>query len=377
MQEVYRVDALVLGAGVVGLAVARALARAGKEVLCLERESSYGMITSSRNSEVIHAGIYYPQGSLKALHCVRGKHWLYDYCQRNNIPHRQCGKLIVASTPEQVSRLEQIQARAENNGVTDLQLLDRPSSLQREPDLKVDAALLSPSTGIIDSHAYMTQLLADLEAAGGQLVCHSEVAFDSIASGAMRLRMVAENALVEAPICVNATGLDAISLLRDVEGFDDGHLPKTYFAKGSYFSYQGRVPFSHLIYPVPVDGGLGVHLTLDMQGAARFGPDVDWVGNDYRDCDMSVAPEKAKDFAAAVRAYWPSLDADRLAPDYSGIRPKLSGPGEPAADFMIQGPEAHGVEGLVNLFGIESPGLTASLSLAHEVCERLALLPAK
>lgn len=371
MAEVYRVDALVIGAGVVGLAAARTLALQGQEVICLEREPVFGMGTSSRNSEVIHAGIYYPQNSLKALHCVAGKQKLYDYCQRHQIPHKQCGKLIVASDEKQVHQLESIQQKAQTNGVHDLVFLDEGEISEREPALAAKGALLSPSTGIVDSHALMTQMLADFEAAGGQLICRSEVIADRFEPGRLRLRLLDDNAVLEARVCVNAAGLDAIELLRNAEGFDRQHLPKSYFAKGSYFAYQGCVPFSHLIYPVPVDGGLGIHLTLDMQGAARFGPDVEWLPGEHAECDLSVNAAKAHAFAEAVHQYWPSMDARRLAPDYSGIRPKLSGPGQPAADFMIQGPAEHGIDGLVNLFGIESPGLTASLSLAEAVVEKL------
>ncbi len=369
--DVMRVDCVVIGAGVIGLAIARALAQGGREVWCLEREDAYGMITSSRNSEVIHAGIYYPQGSLKARHCVRGKEWLYAYCEQYRIPHRRCGKLIVASNAEQVEQLVGIRARAMHNGVNDLTFLDAKDIRAIEPELAVAGGLMSPSTGIIDSHAYMTQLVADLEAAGGHLVCRTPVAMDSVRSQRIRLRLLSDDSLLETACCINAAGLDAPALLRGVEGFDASHIPQTWFAKGSYFSYQGKTPFSHLIYPVPVDGGLGVHLTLDMQGSARFGPDVDWLEGGHETCDLQVPAEKSVAFAQAVKAYWPALDTSRLAPDYAGVRPKLSGPGAPAADFVVQGSSVHGVDGLVNVFGIESPGLTASLSLAQEVVEVL------
>ena len=369
--DVMRVDCVVIGAGVVGLAIARALALAGREVWCLEREDSFGMITSSRNSEVIHAGIYYPQGSLKARHCVRGKQWLYAYCEDHHIPHRRCGKLIVASNENQLEQLAGIRQKATHNGVNDLVFLDKKQVADLEPALSATGALLSPSTGIIDSHAYMTQLVADLEAAGGHLVCRSPVAVDAVAPDHMQLTLLNDGTRLETKCCINAAGLDAPALMRDVPGFRADCLPDTWFAKGSYFSYQGKAPFSRLIYPVPEDGGLGVHLTLDMQGSARFGPDVDWLPGAHEDCDLQVSPQKSESFAKAVRAYWPDVEVSKLAADYAGIRPKLSGPGAPAADFMVQGPEEHGISGLVNLFGIESPGLTASLSLAQAVLDTL------
>lgn len=363
-----QVDCVVIGAGVVGLAVARALALGGREVLVLEACSAIGTQTSSRNSEVIHAGIYYPTGSLKARLCTRGKALLYDYCVARGIAHQRCGKLIVATTPAQVDQLAGIQARAVANGVADLVLLERDQALAMEPALQCVGALLSPSTGIVDSHGLMLALLGDLEHAGGVLALNSPLALAECARGAIELVAV-DGTRLAARSVVNAAGLQAPALARRFAGLDPRHIPPAFFAKGSYFSLSGRSPFSRLIYPVPEAAGLGVHLTLDLAGQTRFGPDVEWV--DSAD-DTTVQAARGDAFYAEVRKYWPGLADGALVPGYAGIRPKISGPNQAARDFCIQGPKDHGVPGLVNLFGIESPGLTSSLAIAEVVVELLA-----
>ena len=358
-----QVDCVVIGAGVVGLAVARALALAGREVLVLEAEGAIGTQTSSRNSEVIHAGIYYPPGSLKGRLCVRGKALLYDYLAERGLPHRRCGKLIVATSPDQEQALQAIQARAQASGVHDLQWLSRAQAQQLEPALQCHAALLSPSTGIVDSHALMLSLQGDLENAGGLLALNSPVSRASQSQAAIVLE-AADGTLLAARSVVNAAGLQAPQLAARFAMLQPQHVPQAAFAKGSYFSLAARAPFSHLIYPVPQAAGLGVHLTLDLGGHARFGPDVQWVdGPD----DLAVDPRRADGFYAEVRRYWPGLPDGSLLPGYAGIRPKIHGPHEPAADFLIQGPRDHGVAGLVNLFGIESPGLTSALAIGEQV----------
>ena len=362
---------MVVGAGVVGLAVARALALAGREVLVLEACSAIGTQTSSRNSEVIHAGMYYPTGSQKALLCVRGNRLLYDYCAQRSVAHRRCGKFIVATTREQLEQLEAIRTRAQANGVYDLVLLDPAQALAAEPALRCVGALHSPSTGIVDSHGLMLALLADTENAGGVLALNSPLALAECAQGAIELVAV-DGTRLSARSVVNAAGLQAPALAARFVGLDPRHVPTPWFAKGNYFTLAGRSPFSHLIYPVPEAAGLGVHLTLDLGGQARFGPDVQWV--DTPD-DTTVEPGRGDAFYAEVRKYWPALPDGALQPAYAGIRPKISGPGEPARDFCIQGPTVHGVQGLVNLFGIESPGLTSCLAIAEVVSEMLARWP--
>lgn len=362
--ETYDVDTLVIGAGVVGLAVARQLALTGREVWLVEQEALIGSHTSSRNSEVIHAGLYYPTGSLKAQLCVQGKALLYDFCARHDVPHQRLGKLIVATRPEQVSYLHQLKAKGEANGVLDLVMLDQAEVHGMEPDLLALAALWSPSTGIIDSHSYMQQLLQQFEANGGQLVLNTRLRALSLAPGAFTFELLGQQAQLTTKRCVNAAGLSAVELLSDCPDFSRHALPTPHFAKGSYFSYAGRTAFRHLIYPVPEQGGLGVHLTLDMAGAARFGPDVEWLESSSTEFDYQVDPAKRSQFSDEVRKYWPTVDAEQLLPAYSGVRPKLSGPNNPSADFMIQTSDDHGLTGLVNLFGIESPGLTSSLAIA-------------
>lgn len=361
-----RLEAVVVGAGVVGLACARALAMAGREVVILEAEDAIGTHTSSRNSEVIHAGIYYPRGSLKAKSCVEGRQLLYAYCAAQGVPHRRCGKLIVGTDALQLSELENILEKAQGNGVTDLVRLTRSQALALEPQLACVAALHSPSTGIIDSHALMLAYLGDAERHGAMLALKSAFRKAVLTNDGFELH-VAGSDPVKAKILINSAGLKAPSAAKAMQGYRAQLAPKELYAKGNYYSLARRAPFSRLIYPVPEPGGLGVHLTLDLAGQARFGPDVEWVDElDYR-----VDAARAAHFYAAIRRYWPGLPDGALVPGYSGIRPKTAGPGEPAADFQIQGPAAHGVPGLVHLFGIESPGLTASLALSRLVLEEL------
>jgi L-2-hydroxyglutarate oxidase LhgO len=375
-----RIDACVIGAGVVGLAVGRALALRGLETVVLEQADAIGTATSSRNSEVIHAGIYYPSGSLKARLCVAGKHALYDHCASHGVAHRRCGKLIVATSAKQAGELRAIQAQARANGVDDLQWLSGAQARELEPALAAEAALLSPSTGIVDSHGLMLSYLGDLEAHGGALaLCSPVLGVDSTAEpGHHRLQVGgADGGMALAARClVNAAGLWAPGLATRHQGLA-GPLPRARYAKGNYYGLAGRAPFSRLVYPVPEPGGLGVHLTLDLAGQGRFGPDVQWIEPDAPEAiDYRVDPTRADGFYAAIRRYWPALPDGALQPAYSGVRPKLAYPGEAATaghDFVIDGPAQHGLPGLVNLFGIESPGLTASLAIADEVCRRLAL----
>ncbi|WP_454731378.1 MULTISPECIES: NAD(P)/FAD-dependent oxidoreductase [Cupriavidus] len=363
-----KVDCVVIGAGVVGLAVARALALRGREVIVLEAENAFGTITSARNSEVIHAGIYYPAGSLKAEMCVRGRAMLYDYCASHHVSHQRCGKLIVATSPAQVATLEGIRAKAAANGVHDLRLIGQAEAQALEPNLRCLAALLSPSTGIVDSHGLMLALLGDAENAGAMLAVQSPVAGGAVTPDGIRLDVGgadggADGTTLLARTVVNSAGLTAPALARRIEGVPAAHVPPQFYAKGCYFTLAGRAPFSRLIYPVPEAAGLGVHLTIDLGGQARFGPNVRWID----EIEYGVDPSDADSFYDEVRRYWPALADGALQPGYAGIRPKISGPREAAADFRIDGPATHGVPGLVNLFGIESPGLTSSLALAERV----------
>jgi len=360
-----KVECVVIGAGVVGLAVARALAMAGREVVILESEDALGTHTSSRNSEVIHAGIYYPKGSRKARTCVAGRQLLYEYCEAHNVPFRRCGKLIVATNENQVLELKEIQKKAHGNGVADVAEIPAAEAMRMEPALKCVAALHSPSTGIIDSHALMLAYLGDAEAAGAMLALKSPLKKVVLSGSGFEIH--AEEIKIQSQILVNSAGMRAPSVARLMDGFPPGAVPPEFYAKGNYYSLAGRPPFSRLIYPVPEPGGLGVHVTLDLAGQARFGPDVEWLERIGLESDYAVDPRRSEGFYAAIRRYWPTLPDGALAPGYAGIRPKISGPGEPAADFVIQGPAEHGVPGLVNLFGIESPGLTASLALADDV----------
>jgi len=362
-----RVDAVVLGAGVVGLAIARELALAGREVIVLEAEDAIGTHTSSRNSEVIHAGIYYPKASLKARTCVEGKHLLYDYCASHGVPHRRCGKLIVATTEHQLGELAGIRDKAHANGVTDVDWIAKEDVARMEPELFCMGALHSPSTGIIDSHALMLAYLGDAEAAGAMLALKSPLERAMVRPGRFEL-WVAGSDPIACSLLVNCAGLRAPSVAKRIEGYPAELAPRELYAKGNYYSLTRRAPFSRLIYPVPEPGGLGVHVTLDLAGQARFGPDVEWVERINYDVD----PRRAERFYAAIRRYWPGLPDGSLSPGYAGIRPKTAGPGEPAPDFEIQGPRRHGVPGLVQLYGIESPGLTASLALARLVREELS-----
>jgi L-2-hydroxyglutarate oxidase LhgO len=354
-----RVDAVVVGAGVIGLAVARALATLGRDVVILEAEDAIGVHTSSRNSEVVHAGIYYPAGSLKARTCVEGRQRLYAYCAEHGVRHRPCGKLIVATDSDQARDLESILERAHANGASEVVRVTREEAVSMESELRCVAALHSPSTGIVDSHGLMRAFLGDAERAGAMLALKSRLERAAVRGGGIELHVAGADPILAREV-VNCAGLGAPSLARRIEGYPATLAPTERYAKGSYYRLATRAPFTRLVYPVPEPGGLGVHVTLDLGGNARFGPDVEWVG----DIDYSVDPRRADGFYAAIRRYWPALPDDALVPDYAGIRPKISGPDEPAADFVLQGPDAHGVPGLVHLFGIESPGLTASLPLA-------------
>jgi len=362
-----QIDAVVIGAGVVGLAVGRELALQGLEVMVLESENAIGTGTSSRNSEVIHAGIYYPAGSLKARLCVQGKQMLYAYCTERGVAHQRLGKLIVATSPEQVAQLASIQAKAAANGVHDLRQISAAEARALEPALQCDAALLSPSTGIVDSHGLMLALQGDMENAGGLLALLSPVQSIGARQGTAShpLRVTTQDGTeLAARFVINAAGLNAVAVAQCIEGLDKGLLPKACYAKGNYFTLAGKAPFSRLIYPVPEHAGLGVHLTLDLGGQAKFGPDVQWVDDPT---DLLLDPRRGDAFYAEVRKYWPALPDGALLAGYAGIRPKISGPHEPAADFLIQGAQQHAVAGLINLLGIESPGLTSSLAIAAEV----------
>lgn len=369
-KTVETLDCIVIGAGVVGLAIARALSMQGRDVLVLEKEHAIGTHTSSHNSEVIHAGLYYPQGSLKAKLCVAGRHALYKYLDERHLPHRKLGKLIVATNAAQLGELKTIAHHARQNGVNDLQHLSQSDVSQREPHLNALGALRSPSTGIIDSHQYMLALQGDLEENSGTIAFNTVVTSGTVdETGAiLTVTSASEN---DAPInlrarhIINAAGLWAPHLATSLVGFPHHHIPQTRFAKGNYFSLSSKPPFQHLIYPVPEKAGLGTHLTLDMGGRARFGPDVEWT----QTIDYTVDPKRRDSFIAAIQAYWPDLPTHNLSADYAGIRPKVS-PWDKPQDFQIQEPGTHGVPGLINLFGIESPGLTASLAIADYVAQR-------
>jgi L-2-hydroxyglutarate oxidase LhgO len=363
-------DAVVIGAGIIGLACARALALAGLEVLVIEREAAWGSGVSARNSEVVHAGLYYPEGSLKSRLCVLGRSLLYSYCEARQVAHRRCGKLLVATTAAELPRLEALQRHGQAAGVQDLRRISAEEARAMEPALACVAALHSPSSGIVDSHGLMTSLLGDAERAGALLALHTP--FEDARHDGTRWVLRTGGAEPFEMSCrwlINAAGLGAQAVARAMSGFPPAAIPTSHLAKGHYFSLVGRAPFSHLIYPMPVDGGLGVHLTLDLGGQARFGPDVQWLpaGTAEAALDYGVDESRREGFEADIRRYWPALPAGALQPAYTGVRPKLSGPGEPAADFVIAGPAEHGCEGVVQLFGIESPGLTASLAVASHV----------
>lgn len=361
-----RIDAVVVGAGVVGLAIARALALDGHEVVMIEAAGAIGTGASSRNSEVIHAGIYYPPGSLKAQLCIAGREMLYAYCADRGLPANRLGKLIVATEPGQVAKLAAIETGARACGVDDLQSLSAAEACAIESELSCVAALLSPSTGIIDSHALMLSLQSEAEAHGAQIAFSTRVIAGMARGDGVEIEAQSADGsrlVLATNLLVNAAGLGAQSLARAIVGFPEAHVPPLQLARGSYFSLSQRSPFSRLIYPIPVEGGLGVHLTLDMAGAARFGPDVEHIAT----IDYTIDPSRADSFYSEIRRYWPRLKDGALRPAYAGVRPRLSGHGETPADFCIEGPRAHGIPGLINLFGIESPGLTASLAIAEYV----------
>jgi L-2-hydroxyglutarate oxidase LhgO len=377
-----KVETVVVGAGVVGLAVARALALAGHEVMVIEREAHVGQGVSSRNSEVIHAGLYYPTGSLKAKLCVRGKALLYDYCGERGLPHQQCGKLIVATDASQLPKLAQIEAQAAANGVP-VERLSRAQAQALEPQLECLAALRSPTTGILSAHDLMTSLQGDVENAGGMVALATRVESIRVSkeNRAPALVLSVQSAMesgandasegfeLACRYLVNAAGLYAPLLAQRVQGLPAQFVPQAHYAKGNYYSLAGRAPFRHLIYPIPEAAGLGVHLTLDLGGQAKFGPDVQWLDGlaSPDEIDYSVDPRRADGFYAEVRKYWPGLRDGQLSPSYSGVRPKITAPHEAAADFVIQGPATHGVPGLINLFGIESPGLTSCMAIGEEI----------
>ena len=367
-----QVDCVVVGAGVVGLAIGRALAQAGREVIILEAAEAIGTGISSRNSEVIHAGIYYPKDSLMARFCVAGKRALYQFCADHGVPHKNCGKLIVATNEAEAGKLASIEARARANGVEDLRFLTAVEAQALEPALACNGALLSPSTGIVDSHHLMLGLLGDAEAVGASLGLNAPLVGGRAGEAGIALQIGGADPMTLAcRLLVNAAGLEAPLIARNIAGMPQEAVPTRYFAKGNYFTLTVRSPFSHLIYPVPEPGGLGVHLTLDLGGQAKFGPDVEWVET----IDYNVDPARGERFYKAIRRYWPDLPDGALQPGYAGIRPKIVPPAIAAQDFVVQTPREHGVAGLINLFGIELPGLTSSLALGDHVAEIARSLP--
>lgn len=358
------VDCVVVGAGVIGLAIARALAQAGREVIVVESADAIGTGISSRNSEIIHAGIYYPPDSLKARLCVAGHHMLYAYCADHRVTHRRCGKLVVATEEDENAALREIQARAEANGVTGVEWLDGATAMAMEPNLKVTAALLVPSTGMVDSHGLMLAFQGDAEDAGAVIAFNSPVIGGRVGDGPIVLGVGgAEPMELSCRVVVNAAGLGAQAVAGALDGLAPETIPRLHPAKGNYFLIGGPAPFSRPIYPVPAKASLGLHFSTDMSGQARFGPDVEWIDS----LDYTVDAGRADTFHAAIRRYWPGVRRQDLQPGYAGIRPKIQAPGEPPADFVLQGEEDHGIQGLINLYGIESPGLTSSLAIAAEV----------
>jgi L-2-hydroxyglutarate oxidase LhgO len=360
-------DVLVVGAGVVGLAAARALALRGHAVVVAEATGGIGNGVSSRNSEVVHAGMYYPSGSLRARHCVNGRRMLYAFCDGHGVPHARCGKLIVATNALEQAKIEGIYEQGIVNGVEGLSFLTAAQALALEPNLSCTGAVLSSETGIIDSHALMLALQGDLEDAGGMIAFNAPVERIRRTRAGWEVQVGNEPDALVFDAIVNAAGLGAQALARATPDYPQERVPPLVLAKGNYFGCLGRPAFSRLIYPAPVDGGLGTHVTLDLNGRMRFGPDVEWIEREAYEVD----PARAESFYASIRRYWPGLPDGALVPDYAGIRPKLTGPGGKAADFMIDGPVEHGLAGLVQMFGIESPGLTSCLSLAEDVAERL------
>ncbi len=368
------VDVVVVGAGAVGLAVAAAFARGGREVVVLEAADAIGTGTSSRNSEVVHAGMYYPTGSLRHRMCVVGRRLLYPYLETRGVAHLKRGKLVVATSDSETAKIESIYATGQNNGVEGLELITGATAMAWEPDLRCTAALWSPETGIVDSHGYMLAMQGEIEDHGGTIAFLTPVERVELLGGG-GFRVVtggADTSAITSRLLVNSAGLYAQRMAHRIEGLAAAHIPKLVLAKGNYFGCATRPAFTRLIYPAPVDGGLGVHVTIDLGGRMRFGPDVEWLAvTDPDKLDYTVDPRRADSFYAAIRRYWPGLLDGVIMPDYSGCRPKLSGPGEPVADFRIDGSELHGIAGLVNLFGIESPGLTSSLAIAEEVRQRI------
>lgn len=364
------VQVLVVGAGVIGLSVARAATIGGHEVIVAEASHGIGTGISSRNSEVIHAGLYYPTGSVRARHCVRGRRMLYAYCAAHGVATRKCGKLLVATSPQELAKVESIRAQGEVNGVENLDMIGANAARALEPELSCIGALHSPETGIIDGHGFMLALRGDLEDSGGMIALATPVQrIARVVAGQWRVHFGGPDpGHLDVDAVVIAAGLGAQALAAHTDGYPAAKIPRLVLAKGNYFAYAGRPVFRRLIYPTPVDGGLGVHVTIDLSGRMRFGPDVQWVTREH----YAVDPSRAQSFYARIRSYWPGLPDDSLVPDYAGIRPKLTGPGEASADFVIAGPADHDLPGLVALFGIESPGLTASLSLAETVVSAFA-----
>jgi L-2-hydroxyglutarate oxidase LhgO len=359
---------LVIGAGVVGLAVARAAALAGHDVIVAEATSGIGNGVSSRNSEVIHGGMYYPTGSLRARHCTRGRRMLYEFCASHGVPHRKSGKLIVATNEAEAAKIAAIQQQGVTNGVEALELIGGNAARDLEPALTCVAAVWSPETGIIDSHAFMLALEGETEDCGGMIAFETHIERLTPAAHGWSVRFAgADSGALEVDAVVNSAGIGAQALARATDNYPAERVPRLVLARGNYFGYAGRPAFARLIYPAPVDGGLGIHVTLDLAGRMRFGPDVEWIDGESYDVD----PRRADMFYDRIRTYWPALEDGKLVPDYCGIRPKLTGPGEPAADFLIDGPAEHGLPGLVHLFGIESPGLTSALSIAEDVVAQL------
>jgi L-2-hydroxyglutarate oxidase LhgO len=365
-----QVDCVVVGAGVVGLAVAREMALQGRETILLERESAFGTVSSARNSEVIHAGIYYPKDSLKAKLCVEGNRLLYEYCCSHQVSTQPYGKLIVAADETQINDLQAILYKAQNNGVPEIQMISGDEAKALEPNLKCVAAILSSTTGIVDSHGYMLSLLGGFEDAGGMVAYQSPLIsakpIGNHVEGGYELTIGGPDGMqIQTKLLINCAGMSAPAIAQKIEGLKQEQIPKAYFAKGNYFSLSGKSPFTHLIYPIPEPGGLGVHLTLDMGGQAKFGPDVEWLDIDAEEqIDYTVNPKRGDGFYEAVRRYWPELKDGSLQPDYSGVRAKIVPPNSPAGDFCFNGPQDHGLHGLYNLYGFESPGLTSSIAIA-------------
>ncbi len=368
-----QVDCVVIGAGVIGLAVAREMALQGRETILLERESAFGTISSARNSEVIHAGIYYPKDSLKAKLCVQGNRMLYEYCRTHHVATQPYGKLIVASDESQLDDLQAILYKAQQNNVPEIKMITGEQAKSMEPELHCSAAVLSATTGIVDSHGFMLSLLGGFEDAGGMIAYQSPLMsakpIGENAKGGFELEIGgADGMKIQTKLLINCAGMSAPAIAKKIQSLSEDHIPKAYFAKGNYFSLSGKSPFKHLIYPIPEPGGLGVHLTLDMGGQAKFGPDVEWLEiNEESQIDYTVNPKRGDGFYEAVRRYWPDLKDNALQPDYSGVRAKIVPPNSPAGDFCFNTPQDHGLEGLFNLYGFESPGLTSSLAIAKHL----------